>query len=306
MKQPRWAVEAASKFIESLSEFCQGFDDGHVTSTGFEELCKGVKAAVSSGAQRALQVYLEDHDDSSPELLVDGQKYWTKGKSRREVLTPFGKVVFDRNVYQGSAGGATVAPLDIRCGIADEYGTPDVREAAVLLSSNMVYQECVDVLDKVSLISLSLRGLENMVHRTGEFVERHRNQFVNRVSSQLDVPEGTRVLVASMDGVNVRLDEPGEKRGRPGMRPGVSTGTQKTCHKNAMVGCFSLYGEAIDLEKCPPRLGAMYIARMPEDGAECFKQNFELALQNIEGSFGQKEIKKVLLMDGQRSLWTYA
>lgn len=302
----RWVTEASAAFVASLQEFCQGFDDGELSVEHLSELCAGLKHSICVGTQRAIQVYLEDHDEEAHEVDVAGVRYWKKGKSYREVMSPFGKLGFERNVYQGSFGGQTVAPVDIRCGIAGEYGTAEVREAAVLLASSTVYQECVAILEKVSLFSLSLRGLENMVGRTGAFVEQHRLQLQEDVRAQLAVPDGTRVLVASMDGVNVRLDEPGEKRGRPGKRPGVATGSQKTCHKNAMVGSFSFYGEALDPEKCPQRLAVRYIARMPEDEAPVFKQEFERTLHDIERDLNGHAIRKVLLMDGQRSFWTYA
>ena len=69
------------------------------------------------------------------------------------------------------------------------------------------------------------------------------------------IPEETQTLVASLDGVYVRLDEEGVKQGRPVERPGPSTDRETpTCFKRAMVGSLSFYGAPLEEQTTPERL----------------------------------------------------
>jgi hypothetical protein len=108
-----------------------------------------------------------------------------------------------------------------------------------------------------------------------------------------------------LDGVNVLLHEPGVKRGRPLERPGPEVASvQPTSYKNAMVGSISFYGDVPQGRDCPQRLASRYVARMPEDKALTFKQQFEAELvaaqERLPAAAG-----KLLLLDGHRALWNY-
>jgi hypothetical protein len=159
----------------------------------------------------------------------------------------------------------------------------------------------------------------------------------------IEVPEATQIIVASLDGANVLLREKGTKRGRPAQRPGfkipqtsisatgvaadeakvkaeadaTNTCYKNTCYKNAMVGSFSFYRQedgVVDIENgeegvVPHRLGSIYCARMPEDKATGFKQEFEAILEEVDDILGSAqnndEMIRILLLDGARPLWNY-
>jgi len=126
------------------------------------------------------------------------------------------------------------------------------------------------------------------------------------IQEQITVPKASRVLVASMDGVNVPLREPGVPRGRPAERPGQDADAEKqSCYKNAMVGTLSFYGDVPDEQETPERLLGVALARMPEACAVTFKNKFEQHLAVLERKAGPT-MTKVFLCDGHRTLWNYA
>ena len=59
----------------------------------------------------------------------DAPKWW---------MTWWGKVEVSRRLYQPDRGGASVIPLDQRCGMVDRFLTADLERATVLLGARLV------------------------------------------------------------------------------------------------------------------------------------------------------------------------
>ena len=139
----------------------------------------------------------------------------------------------------------------------------------------------------------------------GEWLEAHADAMRERMKANVVAPQNTRVLTASLDGANVPLREPGNKRGRPGERPGKMESTeQRTTYKNAMVGSLTSYGDVPEGQKSPVRLVSRYLARMPEERAPTFKTAFEGELEALESALPEN-VSKVLVCDAARGLWKY-
>jgi len=148
--------------------------------------------------------------------------------------------------------------------------------------------------------------------RNGTRLEQHEDVLVNEVRLQEELPmQETKVLAVSLDGVNVRLNAPGKKKGRPTERPKDEVSMSRetpSCFKNAMVGVCGLYGEVpqntSSNTSTPKRLYGNCIARMPEDHAATFKRKFEAEANSMLVRL-PKGVVKIVLMDGGRNLWGY-
>ena len=104
---------------------------------------------------------------------------------------------------------------------------------------------------------------------------------------------------------NVRLREPGVKKGRPVENPGKDNSKETaSCFKNAMVGSISFYGELDPETNECDRVKATYVAHMPEERALTFKNDFE-----EESKYWQEQIDEAIirmaLTDGALGIWTY-
>ena len=87
---------------------------------------------------------------------------------------------------------------------------------------------------------------------------------MERVHQNETIPE-SELLVCSLDGVNVLLNESGKKKGRPLERPTSKGNIPSSSYKNVMYGSISHYKITEDKEgKTPERVDTKYIARMPE------------------------------------------
>jgi hypothetical protein len=138
-------------------------------------------------------------------------------------------------------------------------------------------------------------------------LDEHEEEALTAVREEEPISDQTRVLCASLDGVNVLLSEPGKKKGRPQERPHEDASSKAefpTCYKNAMVGSASLYGEVPEGKTSPRRLASRYAARMPEDRAVTLKRKFEQELQQTESRLGD-DVVRIALCDGARGLWKH-
>ena len=103
----------------------------------------------------------------------------------------------------------------------------------------MTPKEVEHLLSKSTLFQPSDTAIQQIIKEVGDFVEEHQECLNENIHQEETLPQGTEVLVASMDGVNVLLREPGVKKGRPQQRPGKPSSPPPSCYKNAMVGSFS-------------------------------------------------------------------
>ena len=278
-----------------------------VTPEGAEEMNRLLGRAVSAGWTEGLRVWLATAETDAETIELDGATYRYKLESEKEFLTPGGMLTLTRRVYQPDAGGKCHIPLDAAWGMEGQFATVEVRDAALYAVALGTAQEAETLLRKCALFKPSATAIKRMAKQMGQWLEEHEDAVLAEIRDEESMPEETRVLCASMDGVNVLLSEPGKKMGRPNERPheGKPRDTASpTCYKNAMVGSLTFYGEVPEGEKSPNRLASRYAARMPEDRAPTLKAKFEQELQQTESRLNN-DVVRIALCDGARGLWTY-
>jgi len=278
-----------------------------VTPERAEEVNRLLKKAVSAGWTEGLRTWLATAETGAETIEVDGVKYRYKLDSEKEFLTPGGMLKLRRRLYQPDAGGKVHVPLDAAWGMEDQFATVEVRDAALYAVALGTAEEAQTLLAKCSLFDPSATAMKRMAAQMGQWLEAHEDEALTEIRAQEPLPEETRVVCASLDGVNVLLSEPGKKKGRPNERPheGASPASRwPTCYKNATVGCVSLYGQVPEGNTSPQRLQSRYAARMPEDRAPTLKAKFETELAQTESRLSA-EVDRIVLCDGARGLWTY-
>jgi len=280
---------------------------GEVTPERAEEVNRLLKKALSAGWTEGLGSWLATAETDAETINVDGVKYRYKLDSEKEFLTPGGMLKLRRRLYQPDIGGQVHVPLDAAWGMEGQFATVEVRDAALYAVALGTPEEAQTLLAKCSLFCPSATAMKRMVTQMGQWLEEHEDEVLAEIRATEPLPDETRVVCASLDGVNVLLGEPGKKKGRPRQRPheGVSPETSSpTCYKNATVGCVNLYGQVPEGDSSPERLQSRYAARMPEDRAPTLKAKFEVELAQTESRLSD-EVDRILLCDGARGLWTY-
>jgi len=303
-------IEAATEeFKQKLRQQCKDLALERLTPELAGQISRSLKQALSAAGIAGFRTFLQGYEESAPTLDMGGRLYRWKMASRKRFLTPFGPMVLARNLYQSDSGGPSYVPLDRQWGMEGEFATVEVREAVLFSCALVTPEETVQLLTKSALFHPSATAIQHILEETGVWLEYEGEDLHEAIRQEESLPEETHVLVASLDGVQIRLDEEGVKQGPPVDRPGQESGAETpTCFKRAMVGSLSVYGAPLERdeeETSPERLATRYVAEMPEEKALTLKARFEAEIRHVEASLSSS-VKKVLLCDGERSLWTYA
>ena len=297
---------ATEDFEKKMAEFGQNWNIQELTAELAEQVRVGLQESFSHACRKAYKSFLEHYDPQETLIEWQGRTLRFKAISTKTLLTSFGKIPIERSLYQADRGGPSCVPLDHFWDMNGHFATEDIRQAVCFAMAHMTAEETEQLLQLCSLFKPSATAIKNIVDKVSQEIEPHQKALDTKVGSHIKPPEHTQVMVASMDGANVLLREQGARRGRPSERPRQEQAEQKqACYKNAMVGAISFYGAIQDDKKGPERLKSYYSARMPEDRAVTFKQNFEQQLDVLQAKLGP-DITKVFLCDGHRALWNYA
>ena len=190
--------------------------------------------------------------------------------------------------------------------MAGEFATMGVQEAVLFSVAHNTPKETKALLHKCALFHPSITTIKRIANKVGDFFECNKEPIRKMVMAAEAIPKDAHALICSLDGTNILLNEKGKRQGRPLERPKAdATPTGSTAYRNAMVGCISFYAQRKEDEKHPERLISRYVGRMPEDKAITFKADVEFEMTHVLGRPQSRRLVKILLMDGQRSLWKY-
>jgi hypothetical protein len=226
------------------------------------------------------------------------------GPGLTQGLTGFA-TAFPRMLSAMTTRSPSYVPLDHRWDVAGQFAVEEVRQAVCLALAHMTAGEAEQLLRLCSSFQPSAAAIQPIVDKVSAEIELHREALDTTIRAGVEPPAETKVLVASLDGTNVLLREPGVRRPRPCERPrGERDEPKNATYKNAMVGTISFYGAAPAGAEGPERLRSLSTARMPQDGAVTCKRDFERQLEILEKQLG-RQVRRVLLCDGHRVLWSY-
>jgi len=297
---------AMDVFEQKMTDFANNADAGTLTADLAMDFSNVLKDALSQAGRKAYQTFIQSYDVQDPVLQINDQTVRWKMDSVKNFLTPFGTMQITRSLYQADAGGDCYCPLDDFWGMKGEFATEDVRQAIAFSMAHLTADETEQLFEKCAWFHPSATAIKNITDKIGDFVEKHADTIMQVVQDAQQLPRETEVLVASMDGANVLLREKGPQKGRPAQRPGLkASSSENTAYKNVMTGAISCYALPSEPDERPQRLPSIYTARMPQDGAPIFKQQFEQEIHALEEKLPQS-VTKIFLCDGHRSIWSYA
>jgi hypothetical protein len=303
---------AIESFRQKFEEFCQNqavlIDK--LDSDAFNLMTRALMDAAQAAGKDGLSEFLRQHDVYEPSITQGTTFYRYKGTSNNELLTLFGTINIDRAMYYNEKeGGSYFFPLDKALGLEkNDFATLETREMILFATASCVPRELSILLGKCSLCNPSTTAIQNIINKDGAVMDELSEKISTAVIADTQVPDGTHALVVSLDGANVLLREPGQKKGRKNKRPvECMTTSSTTSYHNAMVGAVSFYGTN-DAGDKPQRLSSLYTARMPEEKSVTFKKEFELMLTDTEAKFteAQQPVCKILLTDAHLMIKGFA
>lgn len=260
-----------------------------------------VKGVISELGCQVVKGYFESRDEPVPYIELRDKRYLNKGQSTKEIITSLGKIGISRSYYQHRSGGNSLFPLDEKLGVNGEILMPDVKEVVLFSCAYNTPEESSRLLEKCSFIKLHPTQVKKAIASTNEFIEATDLDIMDSVRQNEVIPE-SEIMVCSLDGVNVLLNQAGKKKGRPLERP-VKENVPASSYKNIMCGSISHYNIIQDKgKKVPQRICTKYIARMPEDYYPTFKREFE---KEIKFANTGTCVTKLVITDAHKSISGY-
>lgn len=299
-------ADASTMLMTNLQEFCKKEDVDELTPKLSSIMIERIKGITTSIAQMVLVRFLESFDIDDVAIEENGEVFRRKYKKARNFVTILGKIRVTRSVYQKDRGGKSIAPLDRKWNMEHEYLSAEVQEGLLYASAHNTAPEVEKIIEKIGLFHVPAPTIKKLVQTTGELIEENKDELMERIYSKEEIMKKPDIMLSSLDGVNVLLNEKGKKKGRPMERPDKQTSTlSNSAYKNAVCGSVSFYN--IDKqedtgEKRPKRLMTKYVSRMPEDHYTTFKHEFEKEISHCSTA---EPAVKIMITDAHRSIQGY-
>jgi hypothetical protein len=239
----------------------------------YEGECR-VRVLLQLLGQALIAHLLQSKDVSTPRLELAGHSYYRKEASAGHYQTLYGEVVVSRHLYQTSAGGETICPLEINCQMSFGSATPLLAEVISFKLAGQTAGEAEQDLLKSQGLVLSDTYLRQVAHQVGQLALDKRPAW----HLQSPAPAAPVAIIATgLDGTTLPLV--GED------------------YKEAMCGTIALYDAA------GARLHTEYLGTMPEAGKGTFQESFTTRVAQVTARY--PDALHVCLGDGAQWNWEF-
>jgi hypothetical protein len=217
---------------------------------------------------------LHAKDVTIPRVEQDGQTYYRKAATPGTYQTPYGEVVVERHLYQSSAGGRTICPLEQQCHLRFGSATPRLAEIVSFKLASQTAREVEQDFATCQGVQLSDTYLRTVGEQVGELT-RDRVDGWQLEGAALTAPVAT--IATGVDGTTMPIV--GE------------------AYKEAMCGTIALY----DAEGA--RLHTEYLGAMPEAGKSTFATRLTVRVAQVLARY--PHVRHVCLGDGAQWNWEF-
>ena len=234
---------------------------------------EAILAAFNAGGVLATREALRRFDTDGRALVVEGRKYFSKGRLPKAYQTPYGEVEVDRHVYQSARGGRTFCPLEQRARTVVASTPRFARMVSFGYACGSARRVCEDL-----RANHGRAVAASFVQRLGEAVggmAQAREAEWDYAPPPLDRPVAS--VGIGLDGTCVLLCDDG--------------------WREAMTGTLSLYDEE------GGRLHTIYRGATPEYGKARFNAGLERDIARVKAAY--PEARYVGIADGAQSNWRF-
>lgn len=233
-----------------------------------------VRAVLQVIGQALTKELLQAKAVTTPRVEQDGQTYYRKAATPGAYQTPYGEVVVERHLYQSSAGGATICPLEQQCQLRFGSATPRLAELVSFKLASQTAREVEQDFARCQGVTLSDTYLRALGEQVGQLAR-------DRVAGwQLEGPALTAAVATIATGVD-----------------GTTMPIVGEAYKEAMCGTIALY------EAEGTRLHTEYLGTMPEAGKATFATRLTTRMAQVLTRY--PHARHVCLGDGAQWNWDF-
>jgi hypothetical protein len=224
---------------------------------------------------QALTVELLSRKDvTAPRVEYGGQTYYRKEATPGHYQTLYGEVVVVRHLYQRSAGGATVCPLERNCQLSFGSATPLLAEVVSFKLASQTAREVEQDLAKCQGLALSDTYLRTLGEQVGQLAVEKAEGW-QLYGPALAAPVAT--IATGVDGTTMPI--------------------VNEAYKEAMCGTIAVYAAK------GTRLHTEYLGSMPEAGKTTFAARVTTRTAQVLARY--PTARHVCLGDGAKWNWDF-
>ena len=226
--------------------------------------------ALNAVGRESMGHLLSRYDLDGAPLMIGGKKWTSKGLVSKIYETPWGEVILARHLYQSSAGGATLCPLEETARIIAGSATPHLARSLAHKYANADARAVVrDLLENHGrkLCASYVADVANAVAAAAGAPVIEQNAHAPQSPG-----EEVKSIVLGLDGTCALFCEEG--------------------FKQCMVGTIGLYNET------GVRLETIYLGQAPEAGKAAFLNRLDDEWQRVIKIY--PKARRVALSDGAR------
>ncbi len=232
-----------------------------------------IQEAVNQVGLAATQEALSQFDTDGSPIIVGSAKFTSKGQEGKRYQTPYGSVVVDRHVYQGSKGGKSYIPLDHNARII-VTSTPKFAKSVSSKYADLGSSRVQADLEQNHGRTVARCYIQDISEAVGAMISAKEESWCYELPK---MPKPVESIAIGMDGTCMLLCEEG--------------------YREAMVGTIAFF------DKAGERQHTTYTAATPEYGKERFLARFEQEIEKVKARY--PNVDYVGLADGAKCNWPF-
>jgi len=202
------ASEARRGFHDQVLDGIRKFLEDHAMQgkTGardFYEFEKSLHERLLEAERGIVADVMAASDVDADAIEIDGRVHRRVLQSRQTYMTACGEVEVERWLYKDRADPTAhaLAALDLRLGIVEGFWTQRAAQQASWVVTQMTPQRAEELFERVGNMDPSKSSLDRLPKALGDRWETEREKYEQVLREAITVPEGTRTVAVSIDGV---------------------------------------------------------------------------------------------------------
>jgi hypothetical protein len=285
--------------LDKLVGLVQSSKDKPFIPGDFERFGRELSERLREVGREALKEELRKADVDSDSVLIDGIAHRRVLRGTETYLTTWGPVKVERTLYKDRTDpdAKAVAALEARLGVLGGFWLPDAAKQATWVVSQMTPGLSEELFARVGTMQPSKSSLDRLPKEIHDRWEEDRVAFEAELRTVTEIPEETKSVAVSIDGVLAPMKEGGaaETRARAAEEGRMTRGPAGYRE----VGCATISFCDEDGEM----ISAIRMARMPEPNKKTLKASI---LAELGAVLAQRpDLPVVKIADAAHDNWSF-
>jgi hypothetical protein len=289
-------LSALPSALAEILTFCSRASSSALPFSDLEPLLCAAMAAIT---RRALATALQSFDLDVPRVCAADQTFRRVYRGSAPYLTAAGEVHVTRSLYRacGTPDSApSVCPLERNTGIIEGYWTNAAAKLATFALTHLTPTNAHDLFVRAGLMEPSRAALARVIAPINAVWESERMTFEEALCDAETIPSATVVVVASLDGVMIPLDDGDRAARKAAALAQNKSGSGPIGYKEVGCATLSFYDAAGD------RLKTLYYGRMPQTLKTTLKDWLYEEVKHLREQ--RPNLRMIGIADGAHDNWS--